>query len=89
MAFVLGFRMSQNTFDINSVRQIEALKQAVGSLDECKRLGFIFEDQQGIMSLSVAGLGFLLYVDARGIANIPEAFAAGYTCARDEIEAKD
>jgi hypothetical protein len=80
--------MSENTFDIESVRQIDALAKSLGGLAECKRLGFIFEDAQGIMSLSAAGLGYLLYVKARGITSLAEAFAAGYQCAHDEIMAK-
>lgn len=78
--------MSDNTFDIDSVRQIRALTHSVGGLEECKRLGFIFEDEQGVMSVSVAGLGYLLNVRARDITNVAEAFAAGYQCAHDEIE---
>ena len=81
--------MSENIYDIESVRQIEALEKSVGGLAECKRLGFIFEDAQGIMSLSVAGLGYLLFVKAREITSPAEAFAAGYQCAHDEIDAKD
>jgi hypothetical protein len=69
--------MSDNTFDIDSVRQIDALAKSMGGLAECKRPGFIFEDEQGIMSLSVAGVGFLLYVNARDITNPADAFAAG------------
>lgn len=80
--------MSQNTFDIDSVRQIEALAKSLGGLAECKRLGFIFEDAQGVMSLSKAGLGYLLSVKARGITSLAEAFAAGYECAHEEILAK-
>ena len=80
--------MSENTFDIDSVRQIEALSKSLGGLAECKRLGFIFEDGQGVMSLSTAGLGFLLSVRARSIASVAEAFAAGYECAVDEMESK-
>lgn len=75
-----------NTFDIDSVRQIEALARDLGGIAECKRLGFIYEDDQGVMSLSTAGLGYLLYVKARGITSLAEAFAAGRTCALDEIE---
>jgi len=78
--------MSENAFDIDSVRQIKALTQSLGGLAECKRLGFIFEDQQGVMSVSVAGLGYLLSVKARDITSVAEAFAAGYECAHDEIE---
>jgi hypothetical protein len=80
--------MSENTFDIESVRQIDALAKSLGGLSECKRLGFIFEDGQGIMSLSVAGLGYLLHVKARDITSPAEAFAAGYLCAHDEIKDK-
>jgi hypothetical protein len=36
------------------------------------------------MSLSTAGLGYLLYVRARGITSLAEAFAAGYECAHEE-----
>jgi len=80
--------MSDNTFDIDSVRQIEALSKSLGGLAECRRLGFIFEDGQGVMSLSTAGLGYLLTVKARNITSLAEAFAAGYECAVDEIESQ-
>jgi hypothetical protein len=40
------------------------------------------------MSLSTAGLGFLLSVRARNITSVAEAFAAGYECAVDEKESK-
>jgi hypothetical protein len=76
--------MSENTFDIESVRQIEALSKSLGGLTECKRLGFIYEDEQVVMSLSVAGLGYLLFVKATGVTSLAEAFAAGYQCAHDE-----
>jgi hypothetical protein len=78
--------MSENTFDIDAVRQIEALSKSLGGLAECKRLGFIHEDDQGVMSLSTAGLGYVLSVKARNMTSLAEAFAAGYECARDEIE---
>jgi len=77
--------MSGNTFDIDCVRQIEALTKSLGGLAECQRLGFIFKDEQGVMSLSTAGLGYLLYVRSRGITSLAEAFAAGYECALDEV----
>jgi hypothetical protein len=76
--------MSENTFEIESVRQIEALTQELGGLTERKRLGFIFEDEQCVMSLSVAGLGDLLFVKARDITSLAEAIAEGYPCAHDE-----
>jgi hypothetical protein len=80
--------MAENIFEIDSVRQIEALVKSLGGLPECKRLGLIYEDRQGVMSLSVAGLGYLLYVKARGITSLAEAFAAGYECAHEEINDK-
>ncbi len=75
-----------NTFDIESVCQIESLAKSLGGLKECKRLGFIYEDGQGVMSLSVAGLGYLLFVKATGVTSLAEAFAAGYQCAHEENE---
>jgi hypothetical protein len=71
--------MSENTFDIESVCQLEALSKSLGGIAECKRLGFVFTDEKGIMSLSVAGLGYLLFVDAQDITCVAEAFAAGYS----------
>jgi hypothetical protein len=53
-------------------------------LTECKRLGFIYEDEHAIMSLSVAGMGYLLFVKAAGVTSLAEAFAAGYQCAHEE-----
>ena len=76
--------MSENAFDINSIRQIEALAQSLGGLETCKRLGFIFQDAQGVMSLSTAGLGYLLFVQASDVAGLAEAFAAGYDCAKSD-----
>jgi hypothetical protein len=76
--------MSENPFDIESLRQIESLAESVGGLPECKRLSFLYTDEQGVMSLSVAGLGYLLFVKARGVTSLAEAFAEGYLCAHDE-----
>jgi hypothetical protein len=42
-----------------------------GSL-KCERLVFSHEDGQGVMSLSTAGLGFLLPVKARNITSLAE-----------------
>ena len=78
--------MTENTFDIGSHRQLESLAQSVGGLEECKRLGFVFKDAQGIMSLSVAGLGYLIFVKTKENTSLAEAFAAGYECAQDEIK---
>ncbi len=78
--------MSGNVFDIESLQPIEALAESLGGMSECKRLGFIFEDGDGVMSLSVAGMGYLLFVTARGITSPAEAFAAGYQCAHDEAQ---
>jgi hypothetical protein len=73
--------MSDNVFDFETLQPLEALVKHLGGLNECKRLGFVFEDEQKIMSLSHAGLGFLCFVKAMDIMNPAEAFAAGYQCA--------
>lgn len=73
-----------NAYDFETMPQIEMLEKEFGGLPECKRLGFIFEDEKGVMSLSMAGLGYLLYVKARSITSPAEAFAAGYECAHEE-----
>jgi hypothetical protein len=73
-----------NAYDIETVRQIEVLAKSLGGIAECKRLGFIHENNEGVMSLSSAGLGYLLYVHARGITSPAEAFAAGRQCALEE-----
>jgi len=75
------FSMSDNVFDIESLQTLEGLSKLLGGLDECKRLGFVFEDEHKIMSLSHAGLGYLLFVKARDITDPAEAYAAGYQCA--------
>ncbi|HTM81581.1 hypothetical protein [Asticcacaulis sp.] len=49
------------------------------------RLGFVYENEQGVIALSSAGLGFLVYVRARDITSVAEAFAAGYQAAAEEI----
>lgn len=51
--------MSENTFDIQTIRQLEALSKSLGGLTECRRLGFVHEDDKGVLSLSSAGLGYL------------------------------
>jgi hypothetical protein len=76
----------QNVFAFDSVRQIEHLKGRVGGLDEYKRLGFVHVDEQGIQGLSTAGAGFLIYVVARDVTSLAEAFAAGRVAAIEEIE---
>ena len=73
-----------NAFDIEAVRQIEALSKELSGLDRCRQLGFVFEDDRGIMSLSVAGFGYLLNVRAGGITDLAQAFVAGYRCASEE-----
>ena len=56
--------MSGNVFDMATLRPLEALIRELGGLDECKRLGFVFEDENKIMSLSQVGLSYLLFVKA-------------------------
>ena len=73
-----------NAYDIETARQIEVLAKSLGGIAECKRLGFIYQNDDGVMSLSSAGLGYLLYVHARAITSLAEAFAAGRDCALEE-----
>jgi hypothetical protein len=80
--------MSDNVFDMGTLRPLEALIRELGGLDECRRLGFVFEDENKIMSLSHAGMGYLISVKAAGITGAAEAFAAGYQCAAEDYEAK-
>jgi hypothetical protein len=73
--------MPNNVFDIDTLRPLDALVKLLGSLDACKRLGFVFEDERKVMSLSHAGMGYLLFVKASDVTDLAEAFAAGYQCA--------
>jgi hypothetical protein len=73
--------MPDNVFDFETLQPLEALVKHLGGIDECKRLGFVFENERKIMSLSHAGLGYLLFVRAMDITKPAEAFAAGYQCA--------
>jgi hypothetical protein len=79
--------MSDNVFDMGTLRPLEALIRELGGLDECRRLGFVFEDEDGIMSLSFAGMGYLIFVKAAGVTGVAEA-SAGYQCAAEEHEGK-
>ena len=64
------------------MHQIEALRASLGDA-ECRRLGFLFEDERGVTTLSTAGFGHLIFVEAAGVTTLAEAFAAGYECAAD------
>lgn len=77
-------RMSDNVFGIESARTLDGLARALGGIAECKRLGFAFEDENGVMRLSVAGMGYLLRVAAVDVTSLAEAFAAGYACAKED-----
>jgi hypothetical protein len=79
--------MSDNVFDMATLRPLESLIRELGGLDECKRLGFVFEDENQIMSLSHAGMGYLCFVKAAGTTAVAEAFAAGYQCGAEEYAA--
>jgi hypothetical protein len=76
--------MSDNVFDMATLRPLDALIKELGGLDECRRLGFVFEDENKIMSLSTAGMGYLCFVKAAGVTSVAEAFAAGYQCRAEE-----
>ena len=78
----------QNVFDFHSLKHIDRLQELVGGLDECKRLGFIFIDEKGIQSISMAGMGYILYVVARDVTSLAEAFAAGRIAAFEEIDSQ-
>ena len=75
--------MSGNVYDFETGRALEGLVRLLGSLDECKRFGFVFEEENKVMSLSHAGMGYLLFVEAAGVRSLAEAFAAGYQCAAE------
>lgn len=74
--------MSGKAVDFEHMHQVEALRQRLGDV-ECRRLGFIADDERGVTVLSTAGLGFLIYLSHEGTQSIAEAFAAGYECAAD------
>ncbi|HRK98756.1 MAG TPA: hypothetical protein PLE43_09835 [Alphaproteobacteria bacterium] len=76
----------ENVFSFDSLPQIEKLKSLLCGIDECKRLGFIYIDEQGIQSLSTAGMAYLLYVVGKDITSLAEAFALGRMTALDEVE---
>lgn len=75
--------MTQDVLNFDHLRQLDKLKEIVGGLEECKRLGFVHIDEQGIQSLSPVGLGFLIFVVAGDVKTLPEAFAAGWQAATD------
>lgn len=76
--------MNKGVIHIDSARQIDSLVNDVGTIEECHRLGFIVQDEQGIAHLTGIGLGYLLYVRTRDIKSVAEAFAAGFQCAKEE-----
>ncbi|MDI7776603.1 hypothetical protein [Asticcacaulis sp. EMRT-3] len=73
-----------NTIDFETGKSLNALVRRLGSLAECQRLGFVFEDEKGIMSPSAAGVAYLIFVVARDITDPAEAFASGYQAALEE-----
>ena len=72
--------MADNVVNFEHASTIEKLIQTLG-LEECKRLGFVMDDK-GVMCLTTSG-GYLVYVEAMGVKSLPEAFAAGYGCAKE------
>ena len=69
-------------FDFQNMQQIQRLLDRLGEV-ECKRLGFLFDDDRGVATLTTAGLGFLIDIEAQGITTVAEAYAAGYQCAAE------
>ncbi len=81
------FQMAENnTIAIETGTTLNQLIRQLGGLTECQRLGFVFEDEQGVMSPSAAGFAYLMFVVARDITDPAEAFAAGYQAAFDEMK---
>lgn len=73
-----------DVLNFEHLNQLEKLKSIVGSIQECKRLGYVHTDELGIDSLSTAGMAFLLYVVAAEVTTLAEAFAAGWLAANEE-----
>jgi hypothetical protein len=73
------------TIDFETGTTLNQLIKLLGGLPECQRLGFVFEDENGVMSPSAAGFAYLMFVVARDVTNPAEAFAAGYQAAFDEM----
>ena len=71
-----------STVDFENMRQIQSLRTRLGD-EECRRLGFIFDDERGVTVLSTAGFGYLLFCETQGMTSIAEAFANGYQCAAE------
>jgi len=74
--------MSGKAVDFDHMHQVEALRHRLGDA-ECRRLGFIADDERGVTVVSAAGFGFLIYLAYEGTQSIAQAFAAGYQCAAD------
>lgn len=74
--------MANGVIDFQNMQQIEKLRGLLGD-KECRRLGFLFDDERGITALTTAGFGYLVFVEAAGVTSLPEAFAAGYQCAAE------
>ena len=73
-----------NAIDFETGLTLNALIERLGTMTECQRLGFVFEDEKGVLSASAAGVAFLIFVVARDIKDPAEAFAAGYQAALEE-----
>lgn len=74
--------MANSVIDFQNMQQIEKLRAQLGDR-ECRRLGFIVDDEKGVTALTIAGFGYLIFVEAAGVTSLPEAFAAGYQCAAE------
>ncbi len=74
--------MGGQAIEFHNMSQIEALRRRLGDA-ECRRLGFIVDDEQSVTVLSTAGFGFLLYLAEDSTQSAAEAFAAGYQCAAE------
>lgn len=68
--------------DFQNMQQIQRLVDRLGEA-ECKRLGFLVDDDRGVATLTTAGMGYRIDIQAAGIRNLAEAYAAGYQCAAE------
>jgi hypothetical protein len=73
--------MAENAIDFETGRTLNVLTHHLGGMDECLRLGFIYQNLDGAMVPTAAGAAYLSEVIAHAVMDAAEAFAAGYRAA--------
>lgn len=63
--------------DFQNMQQIQRLVDILGE-SESKRLGFLTDDERCVATLTIAGMGYLIDIQAAGITSVAEAYAAGF-----------